>query len=259
MTLSPDPSVKALAEAVMSLRLPEELIAQRVAEIQRDLLAHSRHLRAVNFTAIHVADLEFLFNAYDSSFLGGLLRPALAGRSLTFHLSPRMTRAGGKTTRLRSRSGEVRFEIAVASSMLFDAFAEADRRVSVAGLECGNRLDALQRVMEHEIVHLIEQLCWGSTNCSAHRFQEIAARVFRHRAHTHSLVTRRERASSVGIVVGSRVTFTFENRQLTGRVNRITKRATVLVEDPNGMQYSDGLRYSRYYVPIPWLKPVTPG
>ncbi len=243
----------------MSLRLPEELIAQRVAEIQRDLLAHSRHLRAVNFTAIHVADLEFLFNAYDSRFLDGLLRPALAGRPLTFHLSPRMTRAGGKTSRLRTRSGEVRFEIAVASSMLFDAFADADRRVSVAGLECDNRLDALQRVLEHEIVHLIEQLCWGRSNCSARRFQDIAARVFRHRAHTHSLVTRQERASAVGIVVGSRVTFSFENRQLTGRVNRITKRATVLVEDPDGVRFSDGLRYKTFYVPIQWLKPVLPG
>jgi len=259
MILSTDPSANALAETVMSLRLPEESIAQRVAEIQRDLLAQSRHLQAGNFSAIHVADLEFLFNAYDSRFLGGLLRPALAGRSLTFHLSPRMTRAGGKTTRLRTRSGEVRFEIAVASSMLFDAFAHADRRVSVAGLECDTRLDALQRVLEHEIVHLIEQLCWGSSNCAAHRFQDIAARVFRHRAHTHSLVTRRERASVAGIVVGSRVTFMFENRQLTGRVNRITKRATVLVEDPNGIQYSDGSRYSRYYVPIQWLKPLPPG
>ena len=241
----------------MSIRLPGELIEQRVSEIQRDLLAHSHHLRAVNFTAIHLADLEFLFNAYDARFLSGLLRPALAGHKLMFHLSSRMTRAGGKTTRRITSTGDVRFEIAVASSMLFDAFADADRGVSVAGLHCGNRLDALQRVMEHEIVHLIEQLCWGNTNCSASRFQDIAARIFRHRAHTHNLVTRRERASAAGIVVGSRVTFLFEDRPLTGRVNRITKRATVLVEDPNGVRFSNGLRYKTYYVPIPWLKPAT--
>ncbi len=240
------------------MRLPEELIEQRVSEIQRDLLAQSRHLRAVDFTAIHLVDLEFLFNAYDTRFLGGLTRPALAGHALTFRLSPRMTRAGGKTTRLITRTGEVRYDIAVASSMLFDAFTYADRSVSVAGLECCSRLDALLRVMEHEMVHLIEQLCWGSSNCSASRFQDIAARVFRHRAHTHNLVTRRERASASGIVVGSRVMFTFEDRQLTGRVNRITKRATVLVEDPNGVRFTNGLRYKTYYVPIQWLKPATP-
>ncbi len=36
-------------------------------------------------------------------------------------------------------------------------------------------------------------------------------------------------------------------------MNRITKRATVLVEDPDGMKFSDGLRYRTYYVPIACL------
>jgi hypothetical protein len=39
-----------------------------------------------------------------------------------------------------------------------------------------------------------------------------------------------------------------------GRVNRITKRATVLVEDPDGVKYSNGLRYRTYYVPIACLE-----
>jgi hypothetical protein len=47
----------------------------------------------------------------------------------------------------------------------------------------------------------------------------------------------------------------FEGRRLTGRVNRITKRATVLVEDSEGQKYSDGLRYKTYYVPIADLCP----
>jgi len=51
-----------------------------------------------------------------------------------------------------------------------------------------------------------------------------------HRAHTHRLITRRERAAQSGIRVGSRVTFLLTGG-VTGRVNRLTKRATVLVED----------------------------
>jgi hypothetical protein len=50
------------------------------------------------------------------------------------------------------------------------------------------------------------------------------------------------------------VVFLFEGRTLAGRVNRITKRATVLVEDPDGQKYSDGMRYKTYYVPISFLK-----
>ena len=51
--------------------------------------------------------------------------------------------------------------------MLFDGFGDADRRVSVCGLECENRLQALQRIFEHEMVHLIEQLCWEHSNWGA--------------------------------------------------------------------------------------------
>jgi len=38
-----------------------------------------------------------------------------------------------------------------------------------------------------------------------------------------------------------------------GTVNRITKRATVLVEDPEGEPYSDGKRYRKYLVPLQLL------
>src|SRR6266567_7942040 len=71
------------------------------------------------------------------------------------------------------------------------------------------RMEALQRIFEHEIVHLIEQLCWENSDCAARRFRDIAERLFLHRAHTHDLITRRERAAESGIHVGSRVTFSF--------------------------------------------------
>jgi len=244
----------ALAEAVLRYAPAKEAIYQHVVAIRNGLLARSRYLRAADFRAIHPEDLEFLFGAYDERFLGGLCHAALEGRRLEFRLSPRMTKAGGKTTRFRSREGEVRYEISIATSLLFDGFGEGDRQVTVCGLPCGSRLEALQRIFEHEMVHLIEQLCWGSSDCSAARFQGIASRFFEHQAHTHNLVTRQERAAEHGIRRGSLVTFVYEGRQLTGRVNRITKRVTVLVEDAEGQKYSDGLRYRAYYVPIGLLR-----
>jgi hypothetical protein len=245
----------ALAAALLSLNRPEELIHSHAREIHQHVLAHSPHIRQPNFTSIHAGDLESLFTAYDERFLNALGRPALEGRKLRFRLAPRMTRAGGKTTQYRAHNGDVSYEIAIAVSMLFDGFRDTDRRrITACGLECQDRLEALQRIFEHELVHLAEQLCWGHSDCTAARFQDIAGRLFLHRAHTHDLITRRERAADSGIRVGSHVTFTFEGRRLAGRVNRITKRATVLVEDPAGMTYSDGLRYKTYYVPIKWLE-----
>src|SRR5262249_18023330 len=155
-----------------------------------ETLTNSAHIREANFRAIHTRDLEFLFRAYDSQFFAGLIAPALEGRRLSFRAAPRMTKAGGKTFRFRSRSGEVSFEIASGVAILFDSFRETDRPITVCGIECVSRLEALQRIFEHELVHLAEQLCWDHSNCAVARFQDIARRLFLHRTHTHNLVTR---------------------------------------------------------------------
>ena len=248
--MTPAPARNSLVDAVLSFQSPEEAIQQRVRQIHHWLLTHSRYIREANYTVIHPEDLELLFKAYDEHFFAGLCRRALDGRKLRFRLSPRMTKAGGATARLVTAAGETFYEITVASSMLFEGFGRTDRRITVCGLECENRLEALQRIFEHEMVHLVEQLCWQTSNCAAPRFQDIARRHFLHRAHTHKLITRRERAAQSGIRVGSRVSFLFEGHPLTGRVNRLTKRAIVLVEDPEGERFLDGRRYRKFYVPI---------
>jgi hypothetical protein len=253
--MAPSPTRNVLTEAVLSFRAPDEEIRLRQRHIHGEMLAKSAYIREPNFRAIHGRDLEFLFHSYDAQFLSGRMAQALDGRRLSFRPAPRMTKAGGKTFRFQSRkTGEVSFEIAIGTSILFNGFRESDRRATVCGLECTNRLEALARIFEHELVHLAEQLCWDYSDCAAPRFQDIASRFFLHRTHTHDLVTHRERAASVGIRPGARVAFTFEGVELAGRVNRITKRATVLVEHPDGLRYSDGRRYKSYYVPIGQLR-----
>jgi hypothetical protein len=244
----------ALQASVLSARLPGEVIRQRLREIHEEALARSAHLGASNFSVIHPRDLEILFHAYDEKFFSNALKGALGARRLRFRLSRRMTRAGGRTARVRLRSGEELFEIAIAVDLLFDGFKSGDRPTTVCGALCRSRLEALQRVFEHELVHLIEMLCWGESHCCGARFQDIAWRLFMHEAHTHQLITRQERAADSGIHAGSEVTFEFEGRRLRGRVNRITKRATVLVADREGLLYSDGVRYKAFYVPLRMLE-----
>jgi len=52
------------------------------------------------------------------------------------------------------------------------------------------------------------------------------------------------------------VRFRFDGVERKGVVNRINKRATVLVEDRRGEQYSDGKRYAKFYVPVQMLEAV---
>ncbi len=65
------------------------------------------------------------------------------------------------------------------------------------------------------------------------RFQSIAGRMFGHTEHKHNLITQQERAKEkFNVRVGSQVQFTLDGVHYRGFVNRITRRATVLVIDP---------------------------
>ena len=140
---------------------------------------------------------------------------------------------------------------------MFQSFQDPEQKVTVTGLECESRLEGLMRVMEHEFIHLIEMMVWEDSSCSLHRFQDIASRLFGHTDHRHELMTPREVArKQFGIRTGSKVRFDYDGCCLEGIVNRITKRATVLVVHPSGKPYSDGHRYVKYYVPVRNLEPI---
>ena len=249
-------------QMVLRTTLSAEVIGRTTREIYARVLEQSTHLDRGNFTRFHPQDLRRMFDLYDGRFFQGACRALLGEVPLKFGISKRMTQAAGKTTRREHRQpfhGLVRreYEITVSSTLLFQTFCGEEREVAVSGLVCRDRLEALQRVMEHEMVHLLEMLLWVDSRCAAARFQSIAARFFGHTHHTHELITGRERAwTDFGIRAGDWVRFRFDGHHYTGRVNRITRRATVLVQDPEGARYSDGNRYSKFYVPLSMLQRI---
>ena len=210
-------------------------------------------------------DLRLLFDAYDVEFFGGLLGRMLeedCGGKITFRLSDRMTRAAGKTIRrhVRRRAGwgvaaEPEYEIAISTLLLFQTFDDIDRPVTVTGLACRDRLEALQRIFEHELLHLAEFLAEGKSSCAQGQFQGLSRAIFGHASSVHDLVTPREVAAKAhAIRQGDLVAFDFDGTTRVGRVNRITKRATVLVEDPAGRLFTDGRHYLTFYVPVDRLR-----
>jgi hypothetical protein len=248
-----------------SLHNPPEQVAAKSAAVRTGIIRESDNLKQPNFERIAPEDLARLFELYDRTFFRGLLAQAAkrnSGQPLSFRLSSTMTRAGGKTFLYRRRmpDGKVlaNYEIAVATRMLFMTFKQVDRPVVVCGLACKDRLEALQRIMEHEIIHLAEMVTYGKSRCSSRRFKELAANIFGHAGTKHELVTPREHAAvEHGVRVGSVVSFEFDGRRLTGQVNRVNRRATVLVEDAAGQPYSDGKKYQKFYVPLKGLNPAS--
>ena len=227
-------------------------------QIHEQMLLTSRLIDSPNFRKISQSDVSRLIRLYDERFFAGKILPTAAAEGMAFSLSSRMTSVAGKLVTHYPEGdykGIRNFEMVLSTSLLFQTFEDVSRPIEVAGCLCHDRLEALQRIAEHEFVHLIEMLIWNDGNCSEARFQSIASRYFGHRDYQHNLITQRERAAvRFNIRVGDWVTFGHDGQPLLGRVNRITRRATVLVPDNSGEPFSDGRRYVRYYVPLEKLK-----
>ncbi|MGE0430721.1 MAG: SprT-like family protein [Planctomycetota bacterium] len=237
------------------------------AEARERLIAASSTLDPADFRRLATADVERTVRAIDDLWLGGRIHRTLAAYHIPLHytLSSRLTRAGGKTTVYsKVRGGPIdRMQLALSSHLLFQTFAPraapSGRAVTACGVACADAIDAMILITQHEIVHIAEFLTAGASSCRKPWFQRIAHRLFGHTAHTHALVTSTELAAThLNVRRGDRVTFVADGRTITGVVQRITRRATVLAEDPRGALHTDGRHYVKYYVPLPLLRRAAP-
>jgi hypothetical protein len=260
----PGPNIERQAKLFALLYSPEE-VEVRGRRIHEAMRAESPHVRESDFTVIGTDDLDRLFVWYDREFFRGRLAEMLVedrAYPVLFRLSRRLVRAAGQTIRQVRRvpnsvkpAVKVEYEITVSATLLYSTFKDVERTVTVGGRVCRDRLEALQRIFEHELLHLAEFLGWGRSNCRADNFHALSRRIFAHEGAFHDLITPREQAQVVfDIHVGDHVSFEIDGVPHSGRVNRITRRATVLVENPRGMLYSDGKRYIRFYIPLHLLR-----
>jgi hypothetical protein len=261
---APGPNIERQAKLFALLYSANE-VEDRASRIYQGTLTQSPQIREGNFTVIGTDDLERLFLWYDREFFRGRLGEMILedeAHPMAFRLSRRLVSAAGQTIRQVRRvqrdnrpAVKVDYEITISTTLLYNTFQDVERTVTVGGLVCRDRLESLQRIFEHELLHLAEFLGWGRSNCRADNFHALSRRIFAHEGAFHDLITPRETArAAFNIHVGDRVSFELDGNRYTGRVNRITRRATVLVENPRGKLYSDGKRYVTCYVPLPLLR-----
>src|SRR6266851_872184 len=168
-----------LEKQIAALRYRPRMVLRKTRAIYQATLRESRHIRASNFTMIAAEDVERLYRLYDESFFNGLFQRLLSQDGeggLAFRVSSQMSSAGGKTIRVERRvsaKGGVQtvydYELAVSARLLFQTFRGEERAVTAAGLPCADRLEALQRIVEHERVHLLELLVWRESSCNRER------------------------------------------------------------------------------------------
>lgn len=251
---------KELLTSIRSRNYSQSRCRAMQREVFQHALLNSPNMAGENFDSLSPADLGLMFYVTDELFFEGTLARFLESnfaKPLQFRLSTRMTTSGGTTTMSRylgSNKRNTEFEIAIATTPLFSTFKVEDR-AKVGGVFCNSRLEALQRILEHEMVHLAELLATDDSNCQQGQFRNWVKAYFGHLESNHQLLTPSDIArKQLGIRRGDTVTFQIDGTRHLGVVNRITKRATVLVKDPAGTPYTDGQSYSKFYVPLQMLK-----
>ncbi len=234
---------------ILNLRYEQRDIERRVKKIHRLMLKVSENIRQPNFDVIGTKDLDLLFSLYKKEFIPEFVDDE---HEIRFALSRRLTRSAGNT----KYDGRV-FVISLSVPLLFQTFGDVDRDVDVNGILCTDRLSAAMHVFEHEIIHVLEWIHFGNTSHNKPRFKQLALNIFGHSEITHQMVTQEERAAEVyDLAIGDEVTFEYGGKEHRGFITNITKRATVMVRDKEGMYRDDqGKRYTKYYIPLSYLKP----
>lgn len=224
------------------------------------LIESSKSIKNTRISAISTEDLYMLYNLYDDIFFDKKLKGS--GIIVSFSLSRRMTSSAGKTffkkptsDGSQSPQNDCIYEIRIGVDFFFNYNLTSGKKL-VCGIETDNSLDALLLVFEHELCHVLEQAFYGDSNCSKQRFKTLASNLFDHKASHHQLPTHRQIAYEChDLKVGDLVSFSFDGKCHKGIINRINKRATVMVESRDG-DYRDkkGKRYNKYYVPLKLLE-----
>lgn len=256
-TLSPAAALRALLTK-RAAAAPGRVAAQR--RVYDAMVAKFRG--RADFSDLTKTHVSNAFALIDRELLGGQLAPLLKQeqRRICFRVAPRMTSRAGQLLTQHDKPRE--HELAISSTLLMQTFSgagDSEREVVVNGCRCTNRTEALLRVVEHEMIHLLF-LCEGMpSHCRTQphhgpAFCSAAKKLFGHKDYRHDLVTPREVAAAGGLEAGCTVRFTMYGETLTGKVNRVTKRATVLVKCAAGhrdaRQFSDGEHYRKFFVPV---------
>lgn len=237
-----------------------------VRRIRDEFVRATPHLVPGSVVGATNFDLVRLFALYDEHAFHGHFARRFADLGcgtpqLTF--SGRLTASAGRTVKLTWRETaapaappRIAYRIEISIPLVLDSFREGAREVHSGGIVCRDRLDVVQRIMEHGLIHLLELIAWDHSDCSAPNFLWFASRLFGHTVPGHGLVTRRERACEAGLHVGDRVAFEHDGVRRVGRIGSIRRRATVLVEEPCPATATPHVR--KFYVPIGMLRRAEP-
>lgn len=248
--------ILTMLQDIITIKYSSAEIKKQREHIGMLLMDRSSSISSTDLGKISVADLKMLYELYEQIFFKGWIKQHWKGK-LQFAISRQMTKTAGKTVCFKKSADNCDLALEVRISLPIIAnYGTIEGHDLVGGIKSGSRLEALQLIFEHELVHVVEFICFGSSNCKGKRFQALAENLFGHHNNYHQLPTNNEIVRHrLGLAPGVWVEFDYQGAVLKGIISHIRKRAGVMVEDKNGAyQDRQGKRYSKYLVPLQLLR-----
>lgn len=229
-------------------------INEKREQIKKLLYDKSSNIKSENFNKVSEKDLYILFELYDEIFLEGWFKQNYKGK-IKFVLSRQLTRAAGNTRTKKNiaqiQDKDIEFEVKISLNHLSN-FNKINRTKYVGGIKADSVLDSLLLVFEHELCHVIEFIVLKKSSCKKKPFKDLIYNLFGQWESTHKLVSSNEvNAQEFGLKPGDSVKFLYNGIYISGFIQKINKRATVMSPDKQG-SYIDKLerRYKKFYVPL---------
>ncbi len=238
-----------------------DIIHSKREEVSKLLILKSDNIKNNTISSISSLDMLLMFQLYDQIFLQNWFKDSFKGK-MQFSISKRLAKSAAITICPKNidriKPEELVVEIRIGIDFFFH-YGLIEGIKTVCGIDTNNSLEALQLVFEHELCHVIEFIYFKKSNCKASRFKTIAGNLFGHTDSYHKLPTYKQIANEkLGIKIGDTVSFILSGSSHMGIIYNINKRATIMVRDNNGQLVDNyGHRYSKYYVPLKYIKKYT--
>lgn len=178
--------------------------------------------------------LDNMFKLYDYYFFSNLITNSLnkMGGSTIFEFTDKMTSTGGTCSQI----GRCQYKIKISSDRLNTLTVENISNIHVNGITPIDKIEALQLIFEHELVHMLLQMFSLVNEMHGPFFKTITANLFGHTDFRHGITERRlignipsfsQRVTKDQLFVGQTVSYKSKTGEIvTGIITKLNpKRA----------------------------------
>nr|QBK90206.1 MAG: SprT-like family protein [Pithovirus LCPAC102] len=191
-------------------------------------------------------ELDVMFKLYDYYFFNNMISYALqkSGGNIKFKFSTKMTSAGGTCSRI----GICTYIIKISKENINNITPINIINSEINGLKPKNKVNALQLIFEHELVHAILSIFVDDLRGHGKLFKDMVKQLFGHTKITHSILNKPLVVNQYNFKVNDLIYFMVKDKKSYGTIIKLNPKnvkvntMTGVYSVPYGILYKSSLQ-----------------